>query len=103
MAGDKTGAGCGGCKRVLRTTPAGPKGNRGVPYAPPVETHCALRYDTFMERVVHKAASFDEADDWDVRQQLAMSPQERLLAARELQRRFYGPHPIGLREWHKKG
>ena len=54
-----------------------------------------------MERVVHKTTSFEEAEDWDVRQQLAMTPQERILAARELQRRFYGPNPIGLREWQR--
>ena len=51
-----------------------------------------------MEKVAHKAASFEEADEWDIRQQLAMTPSERLLAARELQRRVYGEHPIGIRE-----
>jgi hypothetical protein len=55
-----------------------------------------------MERAANKATSFNEADDWDIRQQLAMSPRERILAARELQRRFYGPHPKGIRECHKK-
>jgi hypothetical protein len=42
-----------------------------------------------MERVVHKARRFSEADDWDVRQHLAMTPQERMAAARELKFRVY--------------
>lgn len=53
-----------------------------------------------MERIVHKARSFEEAAEYDVRQQLAMTPQERVDAARELQRRFYGPSP-DIRECHK--
>lgn len=44
-----------------------------------------------MERVAHKSKSFKEADEWDVRQQLAMTPQQRIDAARALQRRVYGP------------
>ena len=43
-----------------------------------------------MQRVVHKSRSFSDADDHDVRQQLAMTPQERVDAARALQRRVFG-------------
>ncbi|MFO7900264.1 MAG: hypothetical protein R6V58_14535 [Planctomycetota bacterium] len=50
-----------------------------------------------MHRIVHKARSFEEAAEHDVRQQLAMTPRERVDAARELQRRFYGP-PKDIRE-----
>ena len=51
-----------------------------------------------MERIVHKSTSFEEAKEWDIRQQLAMTPEERLNAAKELQRRVYGPNPIDVRE-----
>jgi hypothetical protein len=54
-----------------------------------------------MQRVVHKARSFKEADAYDVRQQRAMTPQQRMDAARELQRRFYGPSK-DIRSCHRK-
>ena len=44
-----------------------------------------------MKAVVNKCHSFRSADEWDRRQQLAMTPQERIHAARELQRRVFGP------------
>ena len=47
-------------------------------------------YSNVMERVVHKARSFAEADAWDRNQQHRMSPQERIRASRELQRRAFG-------------
>jgi len=43
-----------------------------------------------MQRVVHKSKSFEEADENDIRQQLAMTSQERVDAARALQRRVFG-------------
>lgn len=43
-----------------------------------------------MKAVVHKSRSFKDADEWDRRQQIAMTPQERLNVARELQRRVFG-------------
>ena len=55
-----------------------------------------------MERVVHKSRSFEEAARWDVQQQIAMSPQERIRAARELQRRAYGSQVKDIRECHVK-
>ena len=42
------------------------------------------------EIAVHKSRSFREAQEWDVAQQLSMTPEKRREAARELQRRFYG-------------
>jgi hypothetical protein len=53
-----------------------------------------------MERVVHKARSFKDADEWDRRQQMAMTPQQRILIARQLQRRVYG-QVKDVREWHR--
>lgn len=43
-----------------------------------------------LERVFHKSRSFEEAEEWDVEQQLTMTPEQRQAAARELKRRFYG-------------
>jgi hypothetical protein len=54
-----------------------------------------------MERVVHIAAGFADAARHDIRQQVRMTPQERILAARELQRRVYGANPIDIRAWHR--
>ena len=51
-----------------------------------------------MKRIVNKARSFEEADEWDIRQQLAMTQEERILAARALPRRAFGDHPKGVRE-----
>lgn len=42
-----------------------------------------------IERVVHVARNFKEAEEWDRRQMREMSPSERLLAARELQLRAH--------------
>jgi len=53
-----------------------------------------------MERVVHKSKSFKEADEWDVRQQLAMTPQQRIDAARALRLRVYG-RAKDIRACHK--
>jgi len=39
---------------------------------------------------VHKSRSFREAEEWDVAQQLSMTPEKRREAARELQSRFFG-------------
>ena len=53
-----------------------------------------------MERTVHKARSFREAAQWDVEQQVQMSPQERWLAARRLKERVYGRNPKDVRACH---
>ncbi len=47
---------------------------------------------------VHIAKGFEEADQWDVQQQLAMTPEERQAAARELRRRVYGKDCPDIRE-----
>lgn len=55
-----------------------------------------------MERVVHVARSFDEAEDWDVRQQVAMTPQQRMRAARALKDRAYPGRQKDVRECHRR-
>jgi len=55
-----------------------------------------------MERVIHKANSFAEADMWDQAQQRAMTPEQRMRIAKALRDRFF-PYPRkDLREWHPK-
>lgn len=54
-----------------------------------------------MERVVHKAFSSEEAHRWDVEQQISMSPEERLRAARELKSRAYPPDAKDVRACHR--
>lgn len=61
-----------------------------------------IPFASVMDRIVHKSRSFREADAWDREQQRQMTPQERILAVRELQRRVYGPDAKGVRECHKK-
>ena len=69
---------------------------------PTIEAGSAPAYDETMERVVNIARSHKEADEWDIRQQVAMSPQERLRASRELRRRAYPPPNKDVRECHAK-
>jgi hypothetical protein len=53
-----------------------------------------------MERIVHKSTSFAEAQEWDIRQAIAMSPEERLAAAKVLRDRFYPPDSPDVRACH---
>jgi hypothetical protein len=56
-----------------------------------------------MERIVHKASSFQEADRWDVEQQVSMSPEERLRAARVLKDRAFPADSKDVRACHRPG
>jgi hypothetical protein len=53
-----------------------------------------------MERIVHIAKSFEEAEWWDIEQNLAMTPDERLEAAKELKERVYGKNPPDVRGFY---
>jgi hypothetical protein len=50
---------------------------------------------------VHKARSFEEADRWDVEQHVAMTPDERLRAARVLKDRAYPKDAKDVRACHR--
>ena len=50
-----------------------------------------------MERKVNIAKSFEEADKWDIEQQINMTAQQRQKAAKELKKRFYGTNPPDVR------
>lgn len=56
-----------------------------------------------MKRVVHKASSHEEADEWDVEQHVSMTPEERLRAARQLKDRAYPSDAEDVRAWHRSG
>lgn len=53
-----------------------------------------------MERIVHKSRDFADADQWDAQQQLSMTPQERMRAARELKFRIYPKDAPDVRQCH---
>ncbi len=48
--------------------------------------------DWQMERIVHKSHRFKEADEWDIKQQISMTPAERMKAADDIKLRIY-PKP----------
>ena len=55
-----------------------------------------------MERTAFKTTSFKEAEKHDREQQLNMTANQRLAAARALQRRFYGDKVKDIRQCHPK-
>ena len=54
--------------------------------------------EVMLTREAHKSTSFKEADEWTKRQYRAMSCDERIQAARLLQRRVFGANPPDVRE-----
>lgn len=55
-----------------------------------------------MERVVHIAKGFKEADEWDIQQQVSMTPQQRLAAAKVLRDRVYPANAKDVRACHRQ-
>jgi len=55
-----------------------------------------------MDRIVNKATSHRDAADWDVKQQIHMTFEERMRAAKELRDRFYPADSKDVREWHRR-
>jgi hypothetical protein len=51
-----------------------------------------------MKRVVNKSKNPREAEDWDIQQQISMSPEERQKAARILKERVYGKDNPDIKE-----
>lgn len=54
-----------------------------------------------MDRIVNKSRSHDEAADWDIKQQISMTPQERLRVARTLKDRAFPPDAKDVRACHQ--
>lgn len=50
-----------------------------------------------MERIFNKAKNHKEAEEWDIKQHLNMTPEERKKVAHELKKRFYGENPPDVR------
>lgn len=54
-----------------------------------------------MKRIINKAKNNKEAEEWDIQQQLKMSPVERQKVAKELKIKFYGHNPKDVRSSKK--
>jgi hypothetical protein len=55
-----------------------------------------------MQRILHKSNDKKDADDWDIQQQISMTPDERLSISKELKKRVYGKHVPDVRKAHKR-
>lgn len=51
-----------------------------------------------IKRIVHKAKNFQEAEEWDILQNIRMTPEERQAAAKELRIKFYGNNVPDVRD-----
>jgi hypothetical protein len=54
-----------------------------------------------MKRICNIAKNHKDADEWDIRQHVAMSPNERMKIARILRERVYGKKTMDVREWQR--
>jgi len=59
-------------------------------------------YFKAMKRIVHKSRDFREAELWDIKQQVSLSPEERQKAAKELKARVFGNQTKDVRDRPKK-
>lgn len=55
-----------------------------------------------MKRVVNKSKNAKEAENWDIQQQISMSPRERQEASRILKQRVYGKDNPDVKESERK-
>ena len=55
-----------------------------------------------MEKIVHIAKSFEEAEQWDIQQNISMTPEERLEGAKKLKERVFGKDQPDVRAFNKK-
>ena len=55
-----------------------------------------------MKKVVHKAKNFKEAEEWDILQQIKMTPEERQDIALEQRKRVYGKRSPDIRKVHQR-
>ena len=51
-----------------------------------------------MKRIFHKTNDFKKAEEWDIKQHVQMTPEERQEAATELKKRVYGKNNRDVRE-----
>ncbi len=50
-----------------------------------------------IDPIVHKSRNFRDAETWDIKQHLQMTPEERQEAAKELRDRYYGKDASDVR------
>ncbi len=62
----------------------------------------SAREKVIMKRIYHKAKNFKDAENWDILQQINMTPENRQRAAEELRKRVYGVKTIDLKQAHSK-
>jgi len=55
-----------------------------------------------MKRVVHKAKNFYEADAWDIKQHISMTPMQRQKISRMLKTKYYGENNPDVRQQSSK-
>ena len=55
-----------------------------------------------MKMVVNIAKNFAEAEQWDIEQQVNMTPNERMAIAKVLKDRVYGLDARDVRECHQR-
>mgnify|MGYP006872617110 CR=1 FL=1 len=55
-----------------------------------------------MKRIFHKAKNKKEADDWDIYQQISMTPDERFAIVNEMKKRVFGKKVSDVKEVHRK-
>ena len=54
-----------------------------------------------VERIAKKSRTFREADRWDVNQNVALTPEQRIQIAHALRKRAYPGKAKDVREWHR--
>lgn len=55
-----------------------------------------------MERIANISRSFTKAEEWDIKQYKAMTPEHRQYIAKTLKERFYGKNCPDVREAENK-
>ena len=60
-----------------------------------------MHYLLNVERIVKKSRNFRSADRWDIRQNLALTVEERIRIAHALRKRAYPANAKDVRECHR--
>jgi hypothetical protein len=59
-----------------------------------------MRFSRKTDRSFNKATSFSAAKQWDILQQISLTPEQRQRAAKELKQRVFGKHAPDIRASH---
>jgi hypothetical protein len=55
-----------------------------------------------LQRIIHVAHGFDEAREWEILQEISMTPRQRQRVARALKWRFYDRNAPDVRKSHPR-